>query len=90
MTRTNRTLQLDKENAKWLGVCAGLANFLEVEAWTVRLVFLGTMFFGGWFLVPLYFIAWYLQTLYVTFAARLNHFPTLRRSQPLYRSYGFS
>ena len=60
MTRTNRTLQLDKENAKWLGVCAGLANFLEVEAWTVRLVFLGTMFFGGWFLVPLYFIAWYL------------------------------
>lgn len=60
MTRHKRTLQLDKQNAKWLGVCAGLANFLEVEAWTVRLVFLGCVFFGGWFLVPLYFISWYL------------------------------
>lgn len=60
MTRNRRTLQLDKENAKWLGVCAGLANFLEVEAWTVRLVFMGCLFFGGWFLVPLYFITWYL------------------------------
>ncbi|MES2605369.1 MAG: PspC domain-containing protein [Pseudomonadota bacterium] len=60
MTRNKRTLQLDKVNAKWLGVCAGVANFLEVEAWTVRLVFLGSCFFGGWFLIPLYFIAWYL------------------------------
>src|SRR5690349_16561435 len=60
MTRNKSPLQLDKENAKWLGVCAGVAKFLDVEPWTVRLVFLGCMFFGGWFLVPLYFIAWYL------------------------------
>ncbi|HTR01421.1 MAG TPA: PspC domain-containing protein, partial [Candidatus Acidoferrum sp.] len=61
MTSNKRTLQLDKENAKWLGVCAGIANFLEVQPWAVRLVFLGCMFFGAWVLVPGYFIAWYLM-----------------------------
>ncbi len=61
MGRNNRPLQLDKENAKWLGVCAGLANFLEVKAWSVRMVFLGCLVFGGWFLFPLYFILWYLM-----------------------------
>lgn len=60
MKRNNRTLQLDKVNAKWLGVCAGVANFLDVEPWTIRMIFLGCMIFGGWFLVPMYFIAWYL------------------------------
>lgn len=58
--RSGKTLQLDKVHAKWLGVCAGVANYLEVEPWTVRLVFLGCMMFGGWFLVPMYFFAWYL------------------------------
>lgn len=60
MTRSKRPLELDRENAKWLGVCAGIANYLEVEPWTARLVFLGCIFFGGWFLVPTYFIMWYL------------------------------
>lgn len=60
MTRDKAPLQLDKENAKWLGVCAGVAHYLEVQPWTVRLVFLGCIMFGGWFLVPLYFIMWYL------------------------------
>ena len=58
--KNGKTLQLDKLHAKWLGVCAGVANYLEVEPWTVRLVFLGCIFFGGWFLVPMYFFAWYL------------------------------
>jgi phage shock protein C len=59
--RTNRgPLELDRENRKFLGVCAGLANYLEVEAWTVRLVFLGCLIFGAWFLIPAYFGAWFL------------------------------
>jgi phage shock protein C len=59
--RTSRgPLQLDRENRKFLGVCAGLANYLEVEAWTVRLVFLGCLIFGAWFLIPAYFGAWFL------------------------------
>jgi phage shock protein C len=60
MTRNKSPLQLDRENAKWLGVCAGVANYLEVQPWTVRLIFLGCILFGGWFLVPMYFIMWYL------------------------------
>ena len=52
-------LKLDPANKKFLGVCAGLANFLEVEAWTVRLVYIGMLIIGAWFLVPLYFVAWY-------------------------------
>ena len=54
-----RALRLDKEHKKFLGVCAGIADYLEVEPWSVRLVFLVSVFFGGWFLIPLYFIAWF-------------------------------
>lgn len=54
-----RTLSLDKEHKKFLGVCAGIADYLEVEPWTVRLVFLVSVLFGGWFLIPIYFIAWF-------------------------------
>ena len=54
-----RTLTLNKENKKFLGVCAGVADYLEVEPWSVRLVFLVSILFGGWFLIPIYFIAWF-------------------------------
>jgi phage shock protein C len=58
--RTRAPLALDREHRKFLGVCAGLANYLEVEAWTVRLVFLGCLIFGMWFLLPLvYFGLWF-------------------------------
>ena len=52
-------LTLNKENKKFLGVCAGVADYLEVEPWSVRLVFLVSILFGGWFLIPIYFIAWF-------------------------------
>ena len=54
-----RTLTLNKEKKKFLGVCAGIADYLEVEPWSVRLVFLVSILFGGWFLIPIYFIAWF-------------------------------
>ena len=60
MGRNNKTLHLDRANRKFLGVCAGLANFLEVEPRTVRIVYFILCIFGGWFLIPLYFIAWFL------------------------------
>jgi phage shock protein C len=59
MGKTNRALHIDRENKKFLGVCAGIAKFLDVEAWQVRLVFLGSIFFGAWFLLPLYFGFWF-------------------------------
>jgi len=60
MGSSDKILKLDRENRKFLGVCAGLANYLDVEPLKVRLVFLACCMFGGWFLVPLYFIAWFL------------------------------
>ena len=54
-----RTLTLDKQRKKLLGVCAGVADYLDVEPWSVRLVFLVSIVFGGWFLIPIYFIAWF-------------------------------
>lgn len=59
MART-RPLQIDRTRRKFLGVCAGVAQYLDVAPWTVRLVFLGCVLFGAWFLVPAYFIVWFL------------------------------
>ncbi|MES2624198.1 MAG: PspC domain-containing protein [Pseudomonadota bacterium] len=90
---SKKTLQLDHENKKFLGVCAGIANYLEVEAWTVRLVYLGGMIFGAFFLVPLYFFAWfYLDESSVGVRTALTdnlavkHFRTVDYKKKLYRN----
>ena len=88
-----KPLTLNKENKKFLGVCAGVADYLEVEAWSVRLVFMVSMIFGGWFLVPMYFIAWFclddkagegLGNL--AEAQPLKHFRTVDYGKKLYRN----
>src|SRR5688500_10212568 len=88
-----KTLQLDKENKKFLGVCAGIANYLEVEAWTVRLVLLGCMLFGAPFLIPLYFFAWFCLDessagirATVTDNLAVKHFRTVDYKKKLYRN----
>jgi phage shock protein C len=88
-----KTLQLDRENRKFLGVCAGIANYLEVEIWIVRLVFLGGLIFGGWFLIPLYFFAWFyldessagMRTA-ITENLTIKHFRTVDYKKKLYRN----
>jgi len=93
MTTKPSTPQLDPVNKKFLGVCAGLANFLEVEAWTVRLVFLGTLIIGAWFLIPLYFVAWFLMddsssTIRNSISNNhmVNHFKSVDYKKKLYRN----
>lgn len=88
-----KTLQLDRANKKFLGVCAGIANYLEVEAWTVRLVFLGCLIFGAWFLIPLYFFAWFFldessagMRTAVTDNLAVKHFRTVDYKKKLYRN----
>jgi phage shock protein C len=89
----NKTLKLDKLRKKLLGVCAGLAAYLDVEPWTVRAVFLGCVIFGGWFLVPLYFVAWFLLD-DASSGARaalsdnlaVKHFRTVDYKKKLYRN----
>ena len=90
---SKKTLQLDQEHKKFLGVCAGIANYLEVEAWTVRLVFLVCMCFGAPFLIPLYFFAWFCLAesskgirASVTDNLAVKHFRTVDYKKKLYRN----
>lgn len=37
----------DKVNAKWLGVCSGIADYFQIEALWVRMAFVVALFFGA-------------------------------------------
>ena len=52
-------LYKDKVNAKWLGVCAGIADYTGTDPLLVRLGFVAGVIFGGGFTFPLYLVlAW--------------------------------
>ncbi|KRA84186.1 PspC domain-containing protein [Altererythrobacter sp. Root672] len=54
----SRQLRLDRTNGKVFGVCAGLANYMNVDPLIVRAVFVvGTVFGFGTFLVAYLAIA---------------------------------
>ncbi len=54
----SRSLRLDRTNGKVFGVCAGLANYMNVDPVVVRAVFIvGTVFGFGAFLVAYLVIA---------------------------------
>lgn len=93
MGRFKKALHLDRENRKFLGVCAGLANFLEVDPTPVRIVFFVCCIFGGWFLIPLYFLAWFLldesrepMRNKLTDNMMVNHFKNVDYRKKLYRN----
>jgi phage shock protein C len=49
----------DKQNAKWSGVCAGIADYTGIDVTVVRLAFvLGAVFTGGSALLAYWIIAW--------------------------------
>jgi phage shock protein C len=39
-----------------LGVCAGLANYLQIDVVFVRLIFIGLTFLSGWWPMPVIYI----------------------------------
>lgn len=93
MTRSSRTLRLDPERKKFLGLCAGIARFLDVEPWSVRLVFIVCCIFGGWFLIPLYFAVWFLLDdasngvrASLTDNLAVKHFRTVDYKKKIYRN----
>lgn len=47
----------DKQNAKWMGICAGIADYTGVNSIWVRLGFVGLIFMTGGSILPFYFIA---------------------------------
>ena len=59
MTGLRTKFYLDKQNRKWLGVCAGIADYTGVDVSVVRIGFvLGTVFASGTMLLAYWIIAW--------------------------------
>jgi phage shock protein C len=58
---SGRPFYRDTERAKLLGVCAGLADYLQVEIWQVRLAAVLGLLFMGSFIVPTYFILYFVM-----------------------------
>jgi phage shock protein C len=59
MSARRTSFYLDKSNAKWLGVCAGIADYTGIDLTVVRIVtVLGTIFGSGTLLVVYLIIAW--------------------------------
>ena len=56
MTSKHTTLYRDKQNAKLMGVCAGIADYTGVNVLWVRLAAVAFTFATG-FGIPLYFVA---------------------------------
>lgn len=57
MNTSRTTLYRDKQNAKLMGVCSGIADYTGVNALWVRLGFLVLLFAGMGIILPLYFLA---------------------------------
>jgi phage shock protein C len=51
------TLYRDKQNAKLMGVCSGIADYTGVDAIWVRLAFLFLLCMTGGAILPFYFLA---------------------------------
>lgn len=57
MNSPRTTLYRDKQNAKLMGVCSGIADYTGVNALWVRLGFIGLTFVAGGMTIPFYFLA---------------------------------
>lgn len=53
----SRGLHRDPVNGIMSGVCAGIANYLQVEVWLVRLVAISFSVFGGFSIILVVYIA---------------------------------
>lgn len=58
MNSGKRELRRNTEKGKLAGVCAGLADYLNVEAWIVRVVFFTGFIFSSGFFFILYVAGW--------------------------------
>lgn len=59
MSARRTKFYLDKRNAKFLGVCSGIADFTGIDAVWIRVAMvLGTVFGAGFLVVAYFAIAW--------------------------------
>jgi len=57
MNTPRTTLYRDKQNAKLMGVCSGIADYTGVHVLWVRLAAIALVFMTGGSVIPFYFIA---------------------------------
>jgi phage shock protein C len=93
MVRPRKKFYINRSNKKLLGVCSGVADYLEVEAWIVRIVFLVLVLMGVWFLIPAYFVCYFLMDnnsgefkTQVTSSTVFKHFRNVDYKKKLYRN----
>ncbi len=60
MNDLRTTFYRDKQNAKLMGICSGIADYTGVNAIWVRLAAVGLVFMTGGGIIPFYFIAGFL------------------------------
>ena len=56
MTSPRTRFYLDKQNEKWAGVCAGIADYTGIDVTLVRIGFVGSLFIIG----PMAFVAYFI------------------------------
>ena len=57
-TEPKKQLLRDKRNGKVAGVCAGIANYFNIEVWLVRIIAVTAIIFGHGFIAVLYIAMW--------------------------------
>ena len=55
--RPVRRLYRDPDHGPLFGVCTGIADYLGIEPWIIRLLTVISIFCIGWFVIPAYIIA---------------------------------
>jgi phage shock protein C len=58
MSGTHTKFYLDKQNAKWKGVCSGIADYTGVDAMWIRLGVVALTFMFGWPILAYFVVAW--------------------------------
>ncbi len=63
MNASRTKYYLDKQNAKWMGVCSGLADYTGIDATWVRVAVIVLTIMGGfpWTLIAYFIAAWLAQ-----------------------------
>ena len=63
MTARRTKFYLDKQNAKWLGVCSGMADYTGFDVMWIRFAtVMLTLMTSGWTFVAYFVIAWLAQS----------------------------
>lgn len=59
-SRSRRTLMRDKTKGKIAGVCAGIAEYFNIEVWLVRIIAVTALIFSSSFVFVIYVAMWFI------------------------------